>query len=584
MQAGADTVPLPVKGLAEMDDAAFSRSSEELMRYKSERGTRGIEILAAAVLREGEQALATGKTERALAIGELAKRLCPHLPTPYFFTSRVIASQDQNKVVAIAQEYLLGWWELFHHFWFLFFAAEFSVFLILSALLGTVAAVILFSVILYFPRWVHEWKERTGGLFREWILVPMVLWVLFLLPILSQGLFWGLFVCTLLFRSYYSYKEKLIISLWIVLIGLSFIFLPYLVSFRAAKNSLLLNLMVKNQREEGSTYLPDDEQIRREDADSWVPYFILAGIHSSHGDFQRAIELEQLAAKRLPDSALILNNLGNIYFYLKNYDLAIESYEAASRADPKDALPIYNMSQAYREKLMFEEGERRYHEAQQVDHPRTDALTRLSTENSTRPVIDAHLRFRDLWSRAIDTRQGEELVGVIWNALFGPLPLRLSPLLAIGWMLGLFLKPQAGARKRLPGSCQSCGRAICGRCQRQIFDFKVCGQCWNTLKTIRKRSEVSPHLRTGDHSYKTGLVLSFLPGGGHLYLRETFKGVVLVGTFFLVTGYQFFGGIFHQNLMWNLNDQRALWVPFLVAFLYVVSFVDIWRMKALEGG
>lgn len=572
----------PVKGLSDLDDAAFAQAGTRLLTYTAQRGAGGLEILAAAVLREGESALAEGKTERALALGELAKRLCPHLPTPYFFTSRVIANQDQNKVVLIAQEYLLGWWELLHHFWFLFFAFEFVIFLILSAFLATAATVILFSVVAYCSRWLHEWRERTGGLFREWILFPMVLWLLFLLPVLSQGLFWGLFVCTFLFWSYYSYKERLLVSVLIVVIGLSFLFLPYLVSFRAAKNSLLLTYMVKNQREEGSTYLPDDQQIQKEDPDSWVPYFILASIHASQSDFQQALLLEEEADKKQPASPLILNNLGNIYFYLKQYDKAIESYQAAAQVDPQLALPRYNMSQAYREKLMFEEGEKRYHEAQDVDRKSTDAFTRVTAQNPGRPVVEGHLALKDLWKKAIDSNHGQALAEVIWKALFGPLSLRISPLLAVAWLMGLFFKDSSRVRKRLPTTCQSCGRSICNRCQRQLFDFKVCNPCWSSLKIMRKRTEVSPHIRRGDRNYNAGLLLSFLPGGGHLYLRETFKGIGLVGAFFLLLGYRFFGGIFHPNLMWHLDDQRVIWVTFMVLLLYLISIVDIWRMKALE--
>jgi tetratricopeptide (TPR) repeat protein len=524
--------------------------------------------------------LAREKPERALALGELAKQLDPHLPTPFFFISRVIASQDQNKVVTIAGEYLEGWWETIRHFWFLFFALQSILTLVVVAFLATVATVISSTIVFYCPLWLHEWRERTGNLLRGWVLLPLIFWLLFLLPIWSQGLFWGLIACTFLFWSYYSRKEKLVVYTFIVFIGFSFLFLPYLISFRAAKGSLLLNHMVKNQRHEGSTYLPNMSSILKEAPDSWIPYFIFAGIHSSHGDNDKALELYMKASELQPASPLILNNLGNAYYYLKSYDKAIESYQAAQRADPQYVLPVYNMSQAYREKLMFEEGEKQYKNAEKLNQKLTEAYTRITTENPSHPVVDGRLGMGVLWQKAIDPKHGKNQAEIVWKVLFGPLPIKNSPILAIGWVIALILGKGMRSQVKPPIFCQSCRRAICYRCQRQIFDYKVCKTCWNHLKTIRKRTEVTPYIRPVNHNYKIGLILCILPGGGQLYLKETIKGAIILGIFFLVLGYEFFGGIFHPNLMWHLDDQRALWIPIVLGLLYLVSLLDIWRVRS----
>lgn len=580
LQAGADDLPFPVWGLASLEESEFSEKREALLQYKAERGVGEMELLSSAILREGDRAIVSGEIERALALGELAKSLSPHLPTPFFFNSRVITRQDQNKVFAIFAEYLSGWWELFRHFWFLFYALESILFVVLVSFLATIISIIGYSVLFYAPRWLHEWRERTGGILREWVLIPLILWLLFLLPLWSQGMLWGLIIFTFLFWAYYTPKERLLVGMFILLTGVSFLFLPYFGAFQAAKSSLLLKYMVSNQRNETLTYLPNGNPVIEENKESWVPYFILSGIHANRGEYDEALMFQKSALTQNPKSSLILNNLGNIYYYLKSYDKAVESYQAALKANPSDVRPLYNMSHAFREKLLFQEAERRYHQAEELDQNRTGLYTRIATDHPSHPVVDGYLTMGDLWKKAIDPALGLPQAEAIWKILFGPLSIGASPFLAIGWALGLFLQTGSASRARLPSKCQSCACSICYHCQRQIFDFKVCGTCWNKLKTIRKRTEVYPHIHTTHGNYRTGLLLSLLPGGGHLYLKETFKGTLLIGLFFIVIGYTLSGGIFHPNLMWPLDDQQGLWVPIALGLLYLISLLDIWRSRS----
>jgi tetratricopeptide (TPR) repeat protein len=566
-----------------MGQREFLEKREALLRFKSERGVGGLDLLASAVLREGERALAEGKTGRASELGALARDLCPNLPTPHFFLARVIASDDQNRIVGISQEYLAGWLEALKHFWFLFFFVQSATYLAMIAFVATALALILFTVFFYCPLWLHEWRERTGGLLREWALFPLVLWILLVPPVWSQGVFWGPFVCTILLWSFYSSRERFLVGAFILLVALSFFFLPYIVSFRAAKSSELLNLMVRDQRGEGSTHLPDSDRLVAEDPGSWVPYYTLAGLQMDRGDYAAALSLYRKALEINPGSPLILNNIGNAHFYLKAYDRAVESYKAASRSDSKWIEPIYNLSRVYQEKLLFEEAQERYAEAQRFDEKRAELYTRITAENPAHPVIQGRLGMLDLWRKAIDPERGKDQSTVIWSVLFGPLSIKASPVLAVIWAGALFARSGLKRARRHAIRCESCRRVICHRCQKIIFDFKVCGPCWDTLKTIRKRAEVLPHLRGTGQNNLVGLAFALVPGGGYLYHRETIKGALLLCAFFLVVGYGLLGGIFHPNLMWRMSEQKEIWVSVGLGLLYLLSLLDVWRTHSRRG-
>ena len=107
------------------------------------------------------------------------------------------------------------------------------------------------------------------------------------------------------------------------------------------------------------------------------PYQNLAMLLSSNGRYLQAIALYQKAlSKQAPSPArsvsLSLNNMGNVYLSLQQYDKAIKSYNSALQIDPDNPNTLYNKTVA-----LVAEG--KWNEASS----NADKLTMLSWDNST---------------------------------------------------------------------------------------------------------------------------------------------------------------------------------------------------------
>jgi len=64
-------------------------------------------------------------------------------------------------------------------------------------------------------------------------------------------------------------------------------------------------------------------------------------------EYEKAIEILNMALKRNPKYPYALNNLGLSYFYQKDYETAKEYYIKATEADPNDNLAFSNLSEVY---------------------------------------------------------------------------------------------------------------------------------------------------------------------------------------------------------------------------------------------
>lgn len=82
---------------------------------------------------------------------------------------------------------------------------------------------------------------------------------------------------------------------------------------------------------------------------------------------------------------MVLNNLGNLAFYLKEYPRSIDLYRQALNAESGLVSAHYNMSLAYREMLSFEEGTREYEIAKTLDNGRVEGYTRKASSSPIFP-------------------------------------------------------------------------------------------------------------------------------------------------------------------------------------------------------
>jgi len=72
-------------------------------------------------------------------------------------------------------------------------------------------------------------------------------------------------------------------------------------------------------------------------------YFDIAGIYSSQGRYQRALDALNLAEQAEPASARVYIEKGYVYKNLKEYEQAIHSFNRAKELDPKETQLVYYM-------------------------------------------------------------------------------------------------------------------------------------------------------------------------------------------------------------------------------------------------
>lgn len=72
-----------------------------------------------------------------------------------------------------------------------------------------------------------------------------------------------------------------------------------------------------------------------------------AMLMAQSGELNKARAILDEALSLAPESPVVLNNCGNVYFLLKDYDRAIDFYQLASKVDEKDAGIQINLCKAY---------------------------------------------------------------------------------------------------------------------------------------------------------------------------------------------------------------------------------------------
>jgi tetratricopeptide (TPR) repeat protein len=89
------------------------------------------------------------------------------------------------------------------------------------------------------------------------------------------------------------------------------------------------------------------ERVRAEVPEFEPVYLDLADVYVQLNDADRAVETLRAAEKRWPADADVLNALGTIQVRRNALGDAIETFERAARADPRDPLAFFNLGRTY---------------------------------------------------------------------------------------------------------------------------------------------------------------------------------------------------------------------------------------------
>lgn len=532
------------------------------------------DLSAAYLLYKAEEAMKRDDLSEAVTLGEEAANLSPASPIPHFFLSRVYWIKNKADIPNILSEYFLASTLAVQDFWFLVSIIGTFLLLLLSAVFLTFVTFFLYSLFYYTPLWIHQISESSRGYLHPISAAVIFISLLSLPLILEIPIGWFFLFFFLLFWGFYSGAEKGIVFTFLIGLGAATWMLPFFLTFFTAKSSVLLNEMVRNHQ---ADFYWSPPQIGRDDL-NWEGKVILASYYGQEGNYKKAESLYREALSSKPQSAPILNNLGNLSFYAKDYPRAIEHYRQAINLSPNLVSAHYNMSQTYREMLAFDVGNKIYLQASAIDQKSVEQYAQKAALYPAFPLVEERFTKMDLWNMLLkQTPHHLELSDKIWKGWMGHLPLSQAPVVAVSSLIALILLSLLFNRFYVARPCVTCHKAICKRCQQSIFSYKVCGECGLRFKSIRKKSDF---ILIEEEAQKIPLKFYpffIFPGGGHLAIRKTGRGFLMFGFFCFLMSYFWLGETFFSSTQWHLNSARWVWVPFWLILLYLFSIIDLAR-------
>jgi tetratricopeptide (TPR) repeat protein len=192
--------------------------------------------------------------------------------------------------------------------------------------------------------------------------------------LLPGGLAWALVLWSVLLWGYGSASQRLVLTALWLLAGTA----PLAIAAQQRVVAVRLSPAVKaleslQQRRLYGGLFGDLGQLRSSLPDSMAVKHLLADVHRLLGqwDLARGLYLEVLAAEPQNGSALL--NLGVYSFNKGDTASAIQYFQQAAAADPRNAAAAqYDLSQAYNEGYQFDDAHRALAQAKRVDAERVD--------------------------------------------------------------------------------------------------------------------------------------------------------------------------------------------------------------------
>jgi tetratricopeptide (TPR) repeat protein len=412
---------------------------------------------------------------------------------------------------------------------------------LLGLLLGLGLAIAVFVVVQclrYLRLFLHDFHHlfpRGAARIQTGILAGILL----LLPVfLRAGLLVSLLTWLLVAWIYQTWRERILSMACAAVLGLSPLALEQVVGALELPRSPIADLLAV---ERGPA--PADSLARLRmglEARPRDPSLLasLGGFHKRAGDLGRARELLERAVESRPEAAFLHNNLGNVYFLQGETGPALERYKRATDLEPALATGYFNMSRAFFRTLQLEKGKQARQQAIQLDQELMRELTRRAESGQANGVVadlplpDDWLRLDDGWASSLRTSRAE--LG-LWRSYTGTTDPRRGWFYLGGTALLALLLALGRTRMFSANACVRCGRPVCRRCDAELRDDSVCGQCFHAF--VRKdkvdaRVRISKEIQVRQYRARVETLaraLSFvLPGVGQLLKDRPLRGMLIL--------------------------------------------------------
>jgi len=378
--------------------------------------------------------------------------------------------------------------------------------LALLVLVVSGAVAVIFFLILLF-RYQKQFRHTVEELWGDRLppqLTGVAGWAILLAPLLLFfGPFWMFAFWLIVLWGYSTRGERIWASLGLLLLSL---LVPALdtvegtyrevdTSEMRAMSDALHNMVITSERQhlihqngaEDGHRGPYHHQIT----------LLLAGIHQKQGDYRQAFDRYSTIPAQNNLYPMAMNNMGNIYFQLNEFDLASEHYRKAIDTRPSYAEAHFNLSSAYFQVYDFVRSDKSLELALRLDPLQ---IGRLISEGSRGvKVLDYQIPSSFLWDVTLEKLAKNARLHSPWarrEMISGQSRNRYARILMV---LTALIAPLAGCvlqffRRNGHGGrlCDSCGQAFCRMCGPENRLQDLCLQCSHLSSRL---SGVSPEIK-----------------------------------------------------------------------------------------
>ena len=517
----------------------YDEAGEEIrgiMGLQEQKGPDRLPLLASQAVRLAEELQDRHQWSQALGLTNLALFLDARSAEAQYVRASILWRKGRTNVLEVLKDILSPTVQGFKE---IRSSRVFSVNLLSAAVWMYFSLFLLLGAVLflkYEPLLRHQVLERTKIVATRPVRIFFFA-LLYLMPLfLFLGWNWLLFFCIFLIFPYCVRKERVILSLLILLLFA----LPYL--YRFVASSLIAQEdawteaigKVENglQGEGTADFLSRYAEEHPEDP---LSHFYFGLVLKGKGLLEKAEKEFQTSLTGLSNPGAAYNNLANIYFLQKRYQEAEEQYLKAIEADPQVASTHLNLSLLYAfspQRLRVEEARAELEKAEKLEPGITGRVQSYAIPHLDRGLLFQNLPGREFCKRIwAPSTERDLLAESLWGGRIRFVTLRSLVLFPFLFLFVLWASHWVRARGSIPKFCQQCGKVICDLCLKEGMEESSCAACH---AVFHLREGVSPQDRIerlicqdrrGEKEKIRLRLLSFLPGAPALYLGRSLRGM-----------------------------------------------------------
>ncbi len=539
---------------------------DEIIKARYRIGINRIDVISALLVREGYLAIKKGAPEEAHRLSKIASEISPDYAPSYYLSAKSLRRMSNANIGEIITDYVEGIKASSRDFWTLFSYAGRLCKVILLAFGLSILVFVAALCCRYFPVYMHTFRELTSGFtFSPFNTIFFI--IIAFVPLLF-GIAWFVLFWIVITWIYMGRNDRIFSVICVIF----FLFLPFWLRYSTinvtAHSNVTLQGLLAADRGYGEPALIDMliDHLHSEPSNNYLTYSIAYLSNKEGRTAEAQYYFEKLINSSLRNIRINANNsLGNINFHRGNYDKAIAYYTDTAKEAPESPIPVYNLSQAYREKLLFADAEKHYEAAKKISIQDVEHFTSLSAKGSGYRVIDFPVSSRDLWHAALSVPdEAKEIINSILHALIR-IPAERFPFLGIS--IGIILSVLSYFKPKTPMAyyCPSCSKSVCSHCTGS----RIFGGTCKTCKSGEQKN-ILPSLRSTQLYF-------LLPGLWHMLRGQISSGFILCMIF--STG---LSGL----ITWRASDtwntayympawSSIIWISLIILSYFILFFIGI---------